>query len=279
VGVGYFDVEFIYVALVALVALGRFVFASSHLLRSWDIALVAFIFWRFPGVTRVEIFHLERVYANSNYKGSMPRSGGLVRGVGLNDANYAVTKRERVNGKWKVVWRCPYYLRWNSMLSRCYSEACLKEHPSYEGSSVCVEWLTFSNFRRWMRQQQWIGFTEKGDIETLHLDKDFLSGSKRGKLYSPDTCAFISQSLNKFLEDSEKSRGGCPVGVYLHRGGKYVALVSNSITKKRECLGSFHDVQVAQAFYITRKKEIAVLLAGEQTDPRIAKALLEIDWS
>lgn len=208
----------------------------------------------------------------------MPRQRKIVLGKGFNDANYAVSKRERVNGKWKTVWRCPYHQRWLKMLGRCYSEERLKKYPSYEGSSVCAGWLTFSNFRRWMRQQQWIRFTEKGDIETLDLDKDFLSGGKRGKLYSPETCAFISRSLNNFLLDGGRSRGEYPVGVCL-KGGKYIAQVSNPITREREYLGSFHDVQVAQAFYITRKKEIAVLLAREQADPRIAKNLLEIDWS
>jgi hypothetical protein len=129
-----------------------------------------------------------------------------------------------------------------------------------------------------MRQQQWIRFTEEGDIEALQLDKDFLSGGKRGKLYSPETCAFVSQSLNKFLTDGEGRRGKYPIGVSFDRG-KYVARVKNPFTKKGEYLGRFHDVQVAQAFYITRKKEFAVLLAREQADPRIAKALLEIDWS
>lgn len=202
----------------------------------------------------------------------------LVMGKGVNDANYAITRSERVNGKWKRVWKCPYYRGWHGMLTRCYSKTYLKNQPSYEGSSVCAEWLTFSNFRRWMGQQQWIRFTEKGDIEKLHLDKDFLSGNKRGKLYSPETCAFISHSLNNFLIDSEKSRGKHLLGVSFFKG-KYKAQVRNPITKKQEYLGLFHDVEVAQAFYIARKREIAVLLAEEQTDSRIAKALLEIDWS
>ena len=38
----------------------------------------------------------------------------LVYGVGINDADYVLTKQEKVNGKWKIVWSCPYYERWNT---------------------------------------------------------------------------------------------------------------------------------------------------------------------
>ena len=48
----------------------------------------------------------------------------LVFGVGINDADYAVTEYEttEVNGvrKQKFVWGCPYYLTWKGMLRRCY---------------------------------------------------------------------------------------------------------------------------------------------------------------
>lgn len=48
--------------------------------------------------------------------------GKLVQGVGVNDADYPVTKEEVINGKRKYVWVCPYYARWRSLLGRCYSK-------------------------------------------------------------------------------------------------------------------------------------------------------------
>lgn len=53
------------------------------------------------------------------------KSGKLVHGVGINDADYAVTKWETVivNGKQKqkLIWFCPFHRAWGNMLQRCYS--------------------------------------------------------------------------------------------------------------------------------------------------------------
>lgn len=48
--------------------------------------------------------------------------GRLVHGVGINDAGYTVEKRERLSGRRKVIWACPYYVKWKNMLLRCYSK-------------------------------------------------------------------------------------------------------------------------------------------------------------
>ena len=42
------------------------------------------------------------------------------------------------------------YHLWQEMLKRCYYEPHLKKEPAYRGCTVCDEWLTFSNFKRWM---------------------------------------------------------------------------------------------------------------------------------
>lgn len=197
----------------------------------------------------------------------------LVCGRGHNDADYVVHRLGRANGKWKIIWTCPYYRTWVNMLRRCFKDI------GYEGCIVCKEWLTFSNFRLWMRTQQWIRFTDACDIETLHLDKDFLSGEKRGKLYSPDVCVFVPASLNKFLIDSRKSRGNCPLGVFFNQKmKKYIAQISNPFTEKYENLGCFDTPDEAQLAYIIRKTEFAARLAAEQTDARIAQALLRLKW-
>jgi hypothetical protein len=206
----------------------------------------------------------------------MAKTKGVVFGIGINDASYKVTLNE---GE-KMIWICPYYTTWSEMIRRCYSAIFLKAHPSHKGSKVCDSWLRFSNFRSWMIQQQWIEFTndDECNIERKELDKDFLSGEKRGKLYSPKTCIFVSSRINSFLTDCKKTRGKYPLGVY-KRGNKYVAGVNNPFTKKKEHLGTFTLPEIAQAFYIARKKEIAQQLAKEETDPRIKQALLSMDFS
>jgi hypothetical protein len=207
---------------------------------------------------------------------AMVKMKGKFYGVGINDADYKV---HRWNGR-KNVWTCPYYSTWRRMLTRCYSDIYLNKSPSYKGCQVCDSWLRFSNFRSWMENQQWIEFTddEECNIIKKQLDKDILSGQKRGKLYSRETCVFVSGRTNSFLIDCKKRRGGAPLGVYIN-GEKYCAMVRNPFTKKRECLGTFTSPEIAQAFYIAQKKELAQQLAELESDPRVKEALLSIDFS
>ena len=124
----------------------------------------------------------------------------MVYGVGINDADYHVQKFIKTNGSNTQVWCCPFYLKWRNMLKRCYSIGHLD--ATYEGCSVCDEWLIFSNFKSWMEQQDWEG---------KHLDKDLLV--EGNKVYSPDTCAFITRELNNTLLTHTNGRGMYPLGV------------------------------------------------------------------
>jgi hypothetical protein len=206
----------------------------------------------------------------------MTKNQATVFGVGINDATYKVHRHE----KNQPIWVCPYYVTWKHMLERCYSEKRLKKFPSYEGAKVYEPWLRFSNFRSWMMQQQWIEFTddEECNIERKELDKDLLSGGKRGKLYSPETCAFVSRHSNTFLTDRKALRGKYPLGVCKEHN-RYRASVSNPFTGRQEFLGAFNSPEIAQAFYISRKKEIAEQLAENESDERVKKALLSMDFS
>ena len=193
----------------------------------------------------------------------------LVYGVGINDADYVVERREtiEVNGvrKRTLVWWCPYYRVWKDMLTRCYSAKNQERLPTYKGCSVSEEWLRFSNFRRWMEEQDWEG---------MHLDKDILF--KGNKVYSAETCVFVSGALNSFTIDSGASRGEWLIGVSWHKASsKFRSSCCNPFTKKQEHLGLFLNEQKAHQAWLKRKLELAHLLAEEQADGRVAKALIE----
>ena len=119
---------------------------------------------------------------------SIRRTKSLINGVGINDATESITKSVFVNGKYKLVWRCPYYEKWKSMLDRCYFQKGVTRHKAYVDCYVCDEWLTFSNFKSWMETQDWEGRV---------LDKDLLVYGN--KIYSPKTCLFIDQRINSFI--------------------------------------------------------------------------------
>ena len=101
----------------------------------------------------------------------------LVYGVGTNDAWYMI--ETTAGGE---TYCCGYYQRWVAMLRRCYSKQMHRKFPTYKDCTVCDEWITFSNFRKWMETQDWQG---------KELDKDILfPGNKH---YSPDNCVFVGR--------------------------------------------------------------------------------------
>ncbi len=161
-----------------------------------------------------------------------------VCGVGINDADYITQTFESsiVNGKCrnKVIWRCPFYDRWVGMLSRCYGG---RVRDYYKNCSVCDEWLLFSNFRRWMVEQDWQG---------KHLDKDILV--KGNKEYHPDKCSFVPKEINSLFTSVKKVRGEYPIGVTM-RSDCNVFVSRLSISSKNVCLGHYDNVQDAFLCY------------------------------
>ena len=193
----------------------------------------------------------------------------LVCGIGINDADYAVVKFEStgyVNGKkkQKLVWICSFYRAWKNMIERCYSTKYQERQPSYIGCTVSEEWLTFSNFRAWMMTQDW---------QDNQLDKDLLI--EGNKIYSPETCVFVSQTVNSFTIDQGSKRGEFLIGVHWYKPReKFLARCGNPFTKKQEHLGYFTCELEAHQAWLKRKLELAKELAEIQADQRVAESLV-----
>lgn len=181
----------------------------------------------------------------------------------MNDAEYPVHLYQCSGVNKKLIWVCPYYQTWASMLVRCYSANTHRTRKNYIGCSVSSGWLKFSDFRSWMVLQDWHG---------KHLDKDILvSGNK---IYSPETCVFVSGELNGFLGDCGASRGKWPIGVSWHKKtGKFVAQCQNPFTGKRGHIGLFESPEDAHQAWRAKKHEHACRYADMQEDHRIAEAL------
>lgn len=189
----------------------------------------------------------------------------LIYGVGINDADYPIAKNVSlgyVNGKQiqKRIWTCPYYRKWHSMLKRCFCPKTKISDKSYESATCCKEWLIFSNFKKWMEQQEWEG---------KHLDKDLLlSGNST---YSPELCCFLPVNINVFIIDGEsKYKSGAQ---YKPKKGKYGAWCKNQITKKNQFLGYFSTISEAHEAWRDCKEGIAIQLSRDISDVRIANAL------
>lgn len=194
----------------------------------------------------------------------------LVHGKGLNDADYVtqkfLTSYENGKKKNKLIWSCPFYVKWRSMLERCY---CIKfqqrgGNGRYAECDVCDDWLRFSTFKSWMQQQDWEG---------KQLDKDILV--PHNKLYSPSTCAFVDKRVNLFVNDRAAYRGTLLIGVSIcPMSGRFKSACSGR-DGGLQYLGLFDTELEAHKAWLAFKLEQAKILAAEQSDPRVAKALIE----
>lgn len=179
-----------------------------------------------------------------------------IYGVGINDADYSVTPR--INGKQVM---CPFYKAWKSMITRCYSKALHKQNPTYIGCTVIKEWRSFMIFRRWMIEQNWQG---------KHLDKDIVYPGN--KVYSPEKCVFVTQSINKLLLTSGSSRGKWPLGVIFDNQKKKFR-ANLAACKKQKHLGFFNNPKEASLIYREAKRLYLLRIACCEPDIRVKQGL------
>lgn len=173
----------------------------------------------------------------------------LISGVGICDADYTV--KHRVDGKYVT---CRFYARWVDMINRCYSEKVHATKPSYKECTVCESWRTFSNFKRWMEQQ---------DFEGKQLDKDIIVPGN--KIYSPSTCAFVSKELNSVLVNYDAVAGISYVR------GKFTARVGDG--RRRWYIGSFTSKDEAIDACKKKKAQILLNLRELTDDDRVKESL------
>lgn len=182
------------------------------------------------------------VTLSSSTKGRI--SSSLVYGVGINDlagdANH-VTKI--VDSLGNIIWRCPFYRKWASILRRCYSKKETCKWPQYKDCTVSDEWHYFSSFKKWMEQQSWEG---------KHIDKDILVPGN--KVYGKEFCLFVSQPLNNILHTNDHIRGECAKGVSIKPStDKYQARISKN--GKEYYLGVFDTIEEAAVAYECARRE------------------------
>ena len=176
----------------------------------------------------------------------------LVFGVGIYDlrGDSSHISKKTVDGK--VLWHCPIYRKWLNIHKRCYSEKWLQQKPSYRGCSVCEEWKTFSNFMAWMKTQPWEG---------KQLDKDILVPGN--KVYSPETCVFVSANLNKLLNNG--TRGKYPVGVSYNKPNKSFQAEITKFGKKYR-IGTFVTPEEAHEAYKKERSKYILEVAENLTE-------------
>jgi len=187
-------------------------------------------------------------------KTNLREKNKLIYGVGINDADYMVSVKQ--NGK-RI--SCKAYLTWANMIKRCYYSDVKKNQPTYKGCTVEREWLTFSNFKKWF---------DGNYIDGYHLDKDLMVIGN--KVYSPNTCLFVPNSINQLIIKEHKNKGGYPTGVtFIKKEGKYKARIT--IDSKEKYIDRFATAECASNAY--RKAKAEDLKRKSEQHPEFAKYL------
>lgn len=169
----------------------------------------------------------------------------LVAGVGINDAPYQTQAP-------KQGFICPIYARWSSMLHRCYSlHRQETQNPTYSDCEVTPEWHVFSNFHRW--------HTEQAPLQGHHLDKDLKVWENR--VYSPETCCFVSLQLNNALLLRYEKHSDLPPGVFPNKG-RYTSRIGLG-GDTRKILGTFDTPELAYQAYLLAKAQYLLTFIPE----------------
>lgn len=132
------------------------------------------------------------------------------------------------------------YSKWSNMMQRCYDETTHKLKPYYALCTAEIEWLNFSNYREWHKENM------MGDRK-VDLDKDVLV--QGNTVYGSGTCTLIPHFTNTLFEE----RGADTNIVLKNTTGKYD--VTMSILGKNEDVGTFDTEEEARQGYIDYKQD------------------------
>ena len=159
---------------------------------------------------------------------------------------------------------------WKSMHTRCYDPKYHEKEPSYKNCTVCEEWHNYQVYAKWHDENYY-----EVDNEPMALDKDILC--KGNKIYSPENCVFVPQSINNLFIKSDKSRGKYPIGVN-KKGNKFQARLNKD--NKHIHLGSYSTVEEAFQAYKQAKEAYIKEVAEEYKDKipyRLYEALMNYE--
>lgn len=158
------------------------------------------------------------------------------------------------------------YSLWHGILLRCYYEGERSIHKAYKDVVVCDEWLNFQNFATWCQDQ--VGFNS----DKWEIDKDVLV--RGNKVYSPTTCCFLPQEINRLFSGI---LGSC-YGYSIRENGTY--RVRCTVDGKEFTIGHFTCKDKAFMAYKSAKEGEIKRLANKwknEIDPRAYSALMAFE--
>lgn len=163
------------------------------------------------------------------------------------------------------------YTIWKAVLTRCFDDKYKNKKPTYKDVTCCEEWLLFENFYEWLHSQK--NFNRWYNADGWALDKDILV--KGNKVYSPETCCLVPQSVNALFLKRNLIKNNLPVGVSKKDKG-YIAQCQNPFTNKNEYLGYRYTPEETFLLYKIYKEELIKQVAQiEYNNGNITKRCYE----
>lgn len=149
------------------------------------------------------------------------------------------------------------YSSWLNMFKRCYSDKTSARNSAYKKCEVCEEWHNFQNFCEWYYKHYY-----EIENQKMHLDKDILV--KGNKIYSPKTCVFVPERINKLFETYKFKCN--------KEKGKYIVRIRKN--GNNEYLGRFENKDKALESY-KQAKEKYIKQVADEYKPYIPKKLYD----
>lgn len=162
----------------------------------------------------------------------------------------------------------PVYNVWRTLLGRCCTEKHREQFPAYADCQVCDEWLCYQNFAEWWNENMYHVGTER-----MHIDKDIMYSDN--KLYSPDTCIIVPQSINEIFHLSGRKTKDKDLPYTIRRTNKGMY----SVSYKSESLGIYNTVDECLTVYMKAKRKHIKEKVKEMEDelPDKVKSIL-LNW-
>ncbi|BEN31417.1 hypothetical protein SMKC034_26330 [Serratia marcescens] len=177
----------------------------------------------------------------------------LVAGIGTNDLANDIEKQQEIGLTPEIREKCKQ--AWKNRL----------EAQDCGRATVCIEWLTYSNFARW-----WLDT----HVEGWCIDKDWLvAGNKQ---YHPDKCVWVPQKINCLMND--RSTNGLPKGVSIHQIKYYRATCKvNGIQKYKNFKTAIGAHRQWQLWKIQEINNVLREFAFDQhLDGRVIQRLIKV---
>ena len=136
------------------------------------------------------------------------------------------------------------YQTWHGMLRRCYNSKHQEEHHTYVNCKVLEDWHNFQNFGEWDEDNYY-----EIEGERMELDKDILI--KHNKIYSPETCMYMPQTINLLFTKRQNYRGKSVIGTS-PVNGKYLVqchLINLKTGKSKQKTLGYYDTEI-EAFEV-----------------------------